>query len=383
MNILGIDIAKNKFDVALLVNTKFKHKVFANDAKGFSALAEWLKKNAVDKVRACMEATGIYGEALATYLHAQKHSVSVVNPACVKGFAQSHLSRNKTDKVDSKLIAKFCEALKPDLWHPTPDHIKKLQVLVRRLQDVKDFCQQENNHLASTTDEEVQAFVGTSIQCLEQQIETLEEKISTHIEKHQDFKERSKLLDTIPGVGKNTIMVVLAFLGGPEKFKTAKQMAAFIGLNPKQFESGSSVHKKSRISKTGDAALRKAFYMPALSAMMYNPVIKEFCERLKAKGKHPMAIVCAAMRKLVHIIYGVLKSGKAFDPAIATMTAQRVSINYPSQISCGVNCHAEELHVAREVQNPLRVNDTVTLRNVPRTYLGEAYIVCAKAKRRA
>ncbi len=141
-------------------------------------------------------------------------------------------------------------------------------------------------------------------------------KIRDHIDNHPDLRDRSKLLETTPGVGEATIAQVLAFIGNVEDFKNAKQLAAFVGLNPKQRQSGTSVHGRARLSKVGNSNLRKAFYMPAVSAKRYNPVIKDFCEKLKVSGKPTMLIIGAAMRKLIHIIFGVLKSGKPFDASL-------------------------------------------------------------------
>jgi transposase len=122
---LGIDIAKVKFDCALLVNEKFKHKVFKNNPEGYAELSAWLTKLGVSLVHACMEATGIYGEELATFLHNAGHTVSVVNPARIKGFAQSMARRTKTDKVDAKVIAHFCQALQPVPWSPPAPTIRR------------------------------------------------------------------------------------------------------------------------------------------------------------------------------------------------------------------------------------------------------------------
>ncbi len=136
------------------------------------------------------------------------------------------------------------------------------------------------------------------------------------IDQNPDLRDQKRLLETIPGVGEATIAHLLSFMGTPARFKNAKQLAAFVGLNPKQHESGSSVRGRSRLSKTGDASLRKALYMPAISAKTHNPIIKAFCERLQKAGKPPMVIIGAAMRKLLHLMYGFLKSGKPFDATL-------------------------------------------------------------------
>lgn len=112
--------------------------------------------------------------------------------------------------------------------------------------------------------------------------------------------------------------MILSFLA-IENFDSAKQVTAFIGLNPKPRQSGSSVKGVSRISKTGDADLRKAFYMPAVPPIRFNPIIKDFVERLSSMGKSKMVIVIAGMRKLLHIIYGVLKKQAPFNQNIKTI----------------------------------------------------------------
>jgi len=311
--IVGIDISKAKFDAALLFqNNKVKTKKFENKMSGFVELIEWLKKHEALDSHVCLEATGVYSEALAIYLCELNHKVSVVNPAQIKGFSQSELARNKTDKADAQLIARFCRAMDPSLWQPKPQHIRELGDWVRRLQGLQDLYQQEANRLDVAA-----ACVRSSIKAimkrLKKEIEQVKKKIKAHIDEYPDLRDKRQLLETIPGMGEATIAQVLAFIGNIEDFENARQLAAFVGLNPKQRQSGSSVQGRTRLSKIGDANLRKAFYMPAVVAKRYNPIIKAFCERLEAAGKPTMLIIGAAMRKLVHIIYGVLKSGKAFD----------------------------------------------------------------------
>lgn len=315
-NVLGVDISKSTFDVALLLDDKVKTKKFCNKKKGFIELNEWLKKKNVTDLHICMEATGSYGEALATYLFEQNYKVSVVNPAQIKGFAQSELSRNKTDRADAQLIARFCRALAPKLWAPKPLHVRTLQAWVRRLESLQAMHNQENNRFDVSLDP-VQSSIKKIMKKLATEIEKVKKKIHDHIEQHPDLQTKSKLLETIPGVGEATISQILAFMGNVEDFNNAKQFAAFVGLNPKQRQSGTSVNGRTRLSKIGKSNLRKAFYMPAITAKKYNPNIKKFCEGLIEKGKPPMLIIGAVMRKLVHIIFGVLKSGKPFEVRLA------------------------------------------------------------------
>ncbi len=176
---------------------------------------------------------------------------------------------------------------------------------------------QENNRLSGAS-KAVAINIMIHIEFLDKQIKEVEELISNHIKGHKDLHDKSKLLDSIPGIGEKTIGVILAFLV-VENFNSAKQLAAFVGLNPKPKQSGTSVHGIGKISKTGDANLRKAFYMPAIVAIKHNPIIKDFSQRLSNVGKSKMVIVIAAMRKLLHIIYGVLNNKTSFSANIKTL----------------------------------------------------------------
>src|SRR5512135_2872892 len=167
VSILGIDIAKQKFDVALLLEGKTKHKACKNSAEGFETLRLWLEKQGIQKVHACLEATGNYGEELAIYLHEAGHMVSVVNPARIKGFAQSELIRTKNDSIDSGIIARFCLAMKPDKWEPPSAKIRRLRALVRRVDSLNDMLTQEKNRLG-TAHESVIPLIEEHLDYLDQ-----------------------------------------------------------------------------------------------------------------------------------------------------------------------------------------------------------------------
>ncbi len=313
--ILGIDIAKQKFDVALVVEQKTITGRFSNTTAGFSMLDRWLVKHGVERVHACLEATGTYGEALAEHLHRAGHVVSVMNPARIKGFGQSELSRTKTDKADAQLIARFCSAMKPEPWQPPAPEVKELQALVRRLDELKGMLTQETNRLG-TADDVVKPSIQEMIGLLEERIQKVRQQIRKHIDHHPGLRNNRDLLESIPGIGAETSAMILAEFGNVARFENAGQMASFCGLTPRHRQSGTSVRGRSMLSKTGSARIRKALYMPALAAIRYNPLIKALHARLLANGKHRMIIVGAAMRKLVYLAYGVLKSGRPFDPAI-------------------------------------------------------------------
>lgn len=311
--VIGIDMSKHKFHVAVFRDNKFKHKTFRNNRTGHAALADWLKAVDVVLAHVCMESTNVYGEALAEYLHDRGFTVSIVNPARIKGFAQSELIRTKTDKADAALIARFCAALSPSPWQPDPPEIRALRALVRRLDALVEMRQQEVNRQA-VADEVLQPTLADHIAYLDQSIREIRQQINDHIDNHPDLKHKRTLLESIPGIGEATIQLVLSEFADITRFKRAKCLASFLGVAPREIQSGCSVRGRTRMSKVGRSQLRKAFFMPALVAMQYNPVIKAMRERMLAAGKPKMAIVGAAMRKLVHIIYGVLKTGVPFDP---------------------------------------------------------------------
>lgn len=314
--IIGIDISKKTFNVAALnPNNKYKHKVFQNDSAGFQALIEWLKLQEGDSFHFCMEATGIYNKALAAFLYEKGFLVSVENPAKIAAFARSELARNKTDKADAALIARFCRAFSPSPWKPEPLHIQELQALLSRFEALQDLIRQEENRLqiaSNITRPSIEAVLAV----LNAQFIEIKNKIKKHINDDPDLKSKKELLLSIPGIGETTIAVILAFVSDASKFESARHMASFVGLNPKQRQSGSSVYKKTRLSKTGNAKLRKALFLPAVVATRYNPILKSTYQRLLAAGKPKMCAIGAVMRKLTHIIYGILKSGKPFDPQI-------------------------------------------------------------------
>ncbi|NWF39896.1 IS110 family transposase [Mariprofundus sp. NF] len=310
---LGIDISKKTFDVALLREGKFKHKKLRNSAAGFKELSLWLERLNVASLHACMESTGSYGEALAQYLYDAGYQVSIVNPARIKGFAQGELIRTKTDKSDASLIARFCLAMAPSLWTPEPWEIRLLRDLSRRYDSLLEMRQQEVNRL-DVSGSELRCDIEEHIKYLDNSIAETKKRIRDHIDDHPDLKRKKDLLETIPGVGEATINVVLSEFADISRFDSAKQLASFIGLAPRHRLSGTSVRGRASMSKIGNAKVRKSFFMPALVAMKFNPVLIEMRRRLLKAGKPKMLIVGAVMRKLIHIIYGVLKNNQPFNP---------------------------------------------------------------------
>lgn len=313
--VLGIDVAKDTLDVALSDGIHLNHGQFANTQKGHEQLEQWLRKKSDSNVHVCLEATGQYGDGVAEYLYAEGFLVSVVNPARIKHYGNSKLRRNKTDKADAQLIAEYCLREKPTLWTPPPVSFKDLQALVRHLEDLQAAKRQAANRLLSGVQTSfVVDNITTLCEFLNDQIKQTKDAIQEHINQHEELKHMQALLVTIPGIGKLTAAKLLGEIRNILDFQSARQLAAYAGLTPRNFLSGTSVHKKSRLSKTGNANLRKSLYMPAIVAIKYNPIVQSFCARLSQNGLQPMEVVCAAMRKLLHLVFGILKTGRPFDP---------------------------------------------------------------------
>lgn len=314
-HIVGIDVSKDQLDVVLLTEEKSSYQVFANTTLGIDRLKNWLVSRGAGRVHACLEATGQYGEAVAESLHEQGHIVSVVNPARIKRYGESKLHRNKNDKADAALIAEFCLKEQPPAWVPLPAEIQQLRQLVRRLEDLRSNRQQERNRLRSGVRQTaVIADIQSHLAFLEERVRRLEHDIQSLIAAYPWLKQQQQLLLSIPGIGAFTAARLIAEIGDITTFENAAQLAAYAGLNPKGCRSGTSVFRKAHISREGRSFLRAILYMPAIVAWRCNPIIRRFCERLLLRGLPKMAIVAAAMRKLLHLVYGILKHQMPFDP---------------------------------------------------------------------
>ena len=317
---LGVDVAKKKLDCMLLDTSTGKLKSkggIANTPAGFVDLLEWLSKQDAANPHVVMEPTGTYHEAAALALADAGFVVSLVNPAQLRAFAQGLGIKSKTDKLDSAVLARYGEVKKPSPWEPPSTSARQLKALLARRDAVADDLQRELNRQEandfSPVPEAVGESIAQSIAFIEAELKRLDKMISSHIDDDPDLRKNKELLETIPGVGPRVASHMTPLFAG-RTFERAEQLAAYLGLVPVEWSSGSSVRGRPRMSKAGPAYLRKVLYMPAVVARRCNPHIKALNDRLLAKGKSKMAVIGAAMRKLAHLCFGVVHSGKPYDP---------------------------------------------------------------------
>lgn len=311
---VGLDIAKQDFQAAVPgPDGRYRVRRFDQGEAGIKALRAWLKRHDALDAPIGLEATGVYSEPVAEALHKAGHPVSVINPARIKAYGRSELQRAKTDRVDAKLIARFVAAQRPALWAPPPAAVRELQALHQRLTALKTTAAQEHNRL-ETTAPAMQDSIHRVRAMLQDEIDKLTGRIRTHIQAHRSLRQPARLLRSIPGIAETVVLEILVRLPQLERCRNVRAWVAQAGVDPRIYESGTSIRARAHLSKRGDAALRKALYMPSLAAMRFNPVIRVFVQRLKERGKNGKVIACAAMRKLLHLIYGVLNTQKPFDP---------------------------------------------------------------------
>ena len=317
--LLGIDVSKDTLDASMSSCNKVRAKSFANSPDGWRHLLDWLISQKIRRVHACLESTGRYSLGIACKLNEAGHVVSIVNPAQIRDFARTKLGRNKTDGVDASHIREYCELFKPSPWAP-PSHahrqLGELQTI--RAGIVAGLTEWKNRKNSGMVDAVAQSLADATISHFTSQLGAVEKAIAQTIDNDSDLRRKRDLLLSISGVGETLASAVLAELPGPDVLRSSAEAVAYTGLNPRRHQSGTSIDRLTRISKIGNAVLRAALYMPAMSAMRYNPAIVALVTRLKARGRlNPKQIVVAAMRKLLVLCFGVLKTGKPFDPALA------------------------------------------------------------------
>jgi transposase len=293
-------------------------------------MKRWVVEQGADpgSTHVIMEATGVYWEACALYCHEQHFVVSIINPAQIKYFARTTLMRGKTDPLDADLIARFGAVMKPKVWNPPGIAFDDLQLVSRQRDAYVRMLTEEKNRLHALSHrahspKEVLRMTKAHVRFLEKQIDELERTFKDHLDRTPQWKQAIEALTSITSIGITTAGVLLTETLAFSTFVDGRQLAAYAGLAPAPFTSGSSVHHRPRISKIGNPRLRHAMYMASISGIRFNPVLKTFYDRLRANGKPAKVALVAVARKLLMIAFAVARSQRPFDPNYASLKPNR------------------------------------------------------------
>jgi transposase len=290
---LGIDIAQATFDVALLsAEDCFVKKRFANHLGGFRKLAVLLKRHGAGRVRVGLEATSTYGEALADWLYAQGHEVFVLNPERTSHYARAQGQRNKTDPTDAAMIARFVAShSKLTAYRPLSPDQRKLRSLTRARKQLIDERTVLTNQL-KTCGEDARPYLQRVLTAVKNQINELLKAIKAHLKASPQLGTLVDHLTSVSGVGLVTAAVALAELPPIKPDTDVRAICAWAGLTPCRHQSGKT-ERPAHLGSRGNHYLRDALFMPALVAKRFNPLLRDFALKLKAKGKRPGAILGA------------------------------------------------------------------------------------------
>jgi transposase len=321
---MGIDIAKATFDFCLLSShgAILWRGRFSNDARGMQQFLAQLGalRWKPSLIHFALESTGVYGKALIAALHQAGLALSVLNPAQVKFFAYSVLRRTKNDRVDAEIIARFCLERKPMASRPLRAVEEQLKLLVHERESrVGEQSRERNRAKKDPFQIDLPNLISRQrqhrLKQLAKEIAQLDAAIQSLVANDECLKAQSKLLCSIPGIAEVTAAKLLSELAGKE-FESARQLAAYAGLTPAEFRSGSFFYGKTHLSKIGNAFLRKALYLPAAVARRWCKPLKPWIDLLEKRKLHDLAIRGAIMRKLLHLVFGVLRHQKPYDPSL-------------------------------------------------------------------
>lgn len=309
INYFGIDISKDVFDV---VNSEGSYWQFENNFKGFKKFVKELDANS----HCVMESTGYYHQQLAYFLLEKEIKVSVENPISVKRFIQMKLSKIKTDKSDAKMICEYAQNVELKFWEGQSKHQQTCLQITRLVSTYfKQSTALKNKlHGEEALGTPCKLVIGSlrrSLRNIEKEIKMLEKKLLDMVKsEHQDLLTR---IETIPGLGKKTSIMLLVLTDGFERFSSSGELCSYAGLTPTIRQSGSSVRGKARISKMGNQKLRNLLFMCSFTACKHNKACKAIYDRIVAKGKSKKLALIAVCNKLLKQAFAIAKSGLVYD----------------------------------------------------------------------
>lgn len=318
---VGIDVSKKTLDVHYGTQKRPRFRLHCpNTEAGFEQIVSWFQgfDEPSHQLHICLEATNTYSDGIAHFLVKRGYRISVVNPTRIARFRKAEPVHGKTDRMDAWILARYVDQKHPDFWIPMQSHQQDLQVLVQRLDDVKQMIGQERNRLENQRlTERVKQSIATVLACLKEEEAQIAKEIQDHIEAHEDLKEQQALLISIKGIAELTAARILSSIGSIDRFASARRLAAFACVVPSPYSSGTSVRKQTKIEHSGTPNLRAWLYMPAMTAMRWDPAMKTWSQQLRDRGKTEMQIIVAVIRKMLHLVYGVLKHKQPYDRNLA------------------------------------------------------------------
>lgn len=305
---VGIDVSKSHLDVA----RHDEEDVWrvSNDEEGIDVLVERLVELRPELV--VLEATGGFEVPAAAALAGRDVQVVIANPRQTRDFAKSTGKLAKSDTIDARGLALFAERVRPQVRDLPTEEARALGALVSRRRQIIDMITAEKNRLGFAL-KPVQKGIAKHIRWLERQLEDVDADLDSMIRDSPVWAAKRDLLQTVPGVGPNLSRVLIAEL--PELGQLShRQIAALVGVAP--FARDSGVFRGKRMIWGGRATVRTALYLSVWSAARWNPVIRPFYDRLRAKGKPPKVAQVASMRKLLTILNAMVRDGRTWDPSL-------------------------------------------------------------------
>lgn len=306
-NCIGIDVAKQYFDLHILKTGQDRR--MENSTGGIGkcvALCNKIKSELI-----VMEATGGYELTLAATLQAEGFAVAVVNPRRIRDFARAAGQIAKTDKLDARIIAQFAATMEPMPTEQINENTQKLKSLMARRNQLVDLHTAESNRLEHANGKEIRRSIAAVLKVIESQLKTIVRQITEQIECTPRLKQRSEILDSVPGIGPTTANMLVTEL--PELGRlNRRQIAALVGIAPIARDSGT--FRGKRMTGGGRKKIRSRLFMPTLAAVRHNPVLRAYYNKLLGKGKCKMVALVAVMRKLICIMNAMAKNNQKWNP---------------------------------------------------------------------